>query len=156
MPPSSSPHPKLIALRMDLNVPKGGFWHVSEFMTRRGGAYTAATGLPFPRPIPSLDRFTDTWKELVKPLALDRPVSVADPPTRGRSWPLQSWARYTQSHSPLVDTIDWKRPLTFLFRGDAYPCAGGSWTQLSIGRLNHGARGRTPAYAWVIGMAVWG
>ena len=51
------PAPKLIGLLMDLNVPKGGFRHVSEFMTRRGAAYTAATGLPFPRPIPSRDRF---------------------------------------------------------------------------------------------------
>ena len=83
----------------------------------------------------------DTWKELVKPLALDRPVSVVDPPTSGRSWPLQLWARYIQSRPPLVDTIDWKRPLTFLLRGDAYPCTGGSWTQLSIVLLNHGVRG---------------
>ena len=84
------PAPELIGLLMDLNIPKGGFRHVSEFLTRRGAAYTAATGLPFPRPIPSRDRFMDTWKELVKPLALDRPVSVADPPTSGRScncWP---------------------------------------------------------------------
>ena len=101
-----SPAPELIGLIMDLNVPKGGFRHVSEFMTRRAGAYTAAAGLPFPRPIPSRDRFMDTWKELVKPLALDRPVSVADPPTSGRSWPLQSWARYIQSRPPLVDTMD--------------------------------------------------
>ena len=79
------PAPKLIGLLMDLNVPKGGFQHVSVFMTRRGAAHTAATRLPFPRPIPSCDRFMDTWKELVKPLALDRPVSVADPPTSGRS-----------------------------------------------------------------------
>ena len=40
--------------------------------------------------------------------------------------------------------------------GDAYPCAGGSWTQLPIGLLNHGKRGCTPAYLWVIGMAVCG
>ena len=150
------PAPELIGLLMDLNVPKGGFRHVSKFMTCRGAAYTAATGLPFPRPIPSCDQFMDTWKELVKPLALDRPVSVADPPTSGRSWPLQSWACYIQSRPPLVDTIDWKRPLTFLLRGDAYRCAGGSWTQLSIGLLNHGARGRTPAHVWVIGMAECG
>ena len=110
------PAPELIGLLMDLNVPKGGFRHVLEFMTRRGAAYTAATGLPFPRPIPSRDRFMDTWKELVKPLALDRPMSVADPPSSGRSWPLQSWARYIQSRLPLVDNIDWKRPLTFLLR----------------------------------------
>ena len=58
--------------------------------------------------------------------------------------------------SPLVDSIDWKRPLTFCLRGDAYPCAGGSWTQLSIGLLNHGARGQKSAYLWAIGMAVCG
>ena len=150
------PAPEWIGLCMHPNVTKGGFRHVSAFMTRRGAAYTAATGLPFPRPIPSRDRFMDTWKELVKPLALDRPVSVGDPPTSGRSWPLQSWARYIQSRPPLVDTIDWKRPLTFLLCGDAYPCAGGIWTQLSIGLLNRGARSRTPAYLWVIGMAVYG
>ena len=148
--------PGLIGLLMDLNVPKGSFQHVSEFMTRRGAAYTAASGLPFPRPTPARDRFMDAWKVLAKPLALDRPVSVADPPTSGRSWPLQLWAAYIQSRPPLVDTIDWKRPLTFLLRGGSYPCARGSWTQLSIGLLNHGARGRTPTYLWRIGMAVCG
>ena len=56
----------------------------------------------------------------------------------------------------LADTIDWKRPLTFLLRGDAYPFAVGRWTQLSIGLLIHGARARSPAYLWVIGMAVCG
>ena len=55
-----------------------------------------------------------------------------------------------------MDTIDWGRPLTFIASGDAYPCAGGSLTQLSIGLLNHGKRGRTPAYLWVIKMAVCG
>ena len=150
------PAPDLIGLLMDLNVPKFGFRHVSEYMSRRGSAYTAATGLPFPRPIPTRDTFTDTWKELVTPLYLRPPVSVPDPPASGRSWPLPSWARYVQSRPSLVDTIDLIRPLTFIVRGDAYPCAGGSWTQLSIGLLNQGALGRTPAYLWVIGMAVCG
>ena len=44
------PVPELIGLLMDLNVAKGGFRHVSEFMTCRGATYTAATGHPFPRP----------------------------------------------------------------------------------------------------------
>ena len=57
------PAPEWIGLLMDLNVPKGGFRLVLEFMTRRGTAYTAATGLPFPQPIPSRDHFSDTWKE---------------------------------------------------------------------------------------------
>ena len=88
------------------------------------GELAPTSSLTFPRPIPSLDRFMDTSKELIRPLALDRPVSVADPPTSGRSWPLQSWARYIQSLPPIVDTIHWKRPLTFLLRGEADVCAG--------------------------------
>ena len=63
-----------------------------------------------------------------------------DPPASGRSWPVHSWARYMQSRPRLVDINDWDRPLTFIVRGDAYPSAGGSWTQLSIGLLNHGKR----------------
>ena len=46
------PAPRLIGLLMDLNVSKGGFRHVSEFMPRRGAAYTAATGLLSPPPHP--------------------------------------------------------------------------------------------------------
>ena len=91
---------------------------------------------------------------MVKPLDLRPHVNVDDPPASGRSWPVHSWACYIQSRPPLVDSIDWNRPLTFIVRGDAYPCAGGSWTPLSIGLLNHGKRGRKPAYLWVIGMAV--
>ena len=150
------PVPDFIGLLMDLNVTKTGFRHLSEFMTRRGIDYTAATGHTFPRPIPTWQAFLDTWKDMAKPLELRPPVNVDDPPASGRSWPVHSWARYIQSRPPLVDTIDWNQPLTFIVRGDAYPCAGGSWTQLSIGLLNHGKRGRTPAYLWVIGMAVCG
>ena len=70
---------------------------------------------------------------------------------------LQRRSREPRDTRPsLVDTIDWTRPLTFIVRGDAYPCAGGSWTELSVGLPNHNARGRTPAYLWVIGMAVCG
>ena len=151
------PAPHLIGLLMEPNVTKTGYRHLSAFMTRRGLDYTAATGHRprIPAPYPQ-QAFLDTWKELVKAPELRPPVVVSDPPASGRSWPIHSWARYIQSRPPLVDTIHWTRPLTFILRGDAYPCAGGSWTQLSIGLLNHGKRGRTPAYLWVIGMAVCG
>ena len=43
------PAPELIALLMDLNVPKLGFRHVSQFMRRRGSACTAATASPLGR-----------------------------------------------------------------------------------------------------------
>ena len=45
-----------------------------------------------------------------------------------------------------MDTINWKRPLTFLLRGDTYTCAGGRWTRLSFGVPKHGAWARTPTY----------
>ena len=83
------------------------------------------------------------------PLALDRPVSVADPP-------IQSWAGYIQLCPPVVETVNWKRPLTFLLRGDAHSCAVGSWTKVFIGLINHGGWGQPPAYLWVIGRAVCG
>ena len=150
------PAPEFIGLLLDLNVTKTGFRHLSNFMTRRGIDYTAATGHTFPRPIPMRQAFLDTWKGMAKPLELRPPVNVDDPPASGCSWPVHSWVRYIPSRPPLVDTNEWDRPLTFIVRGDAYPCAGGSWTQLSIGLLNHGKRGRTPAYLWVIGMAVCG
>ena len=70
------PAPDLIGLLTDLNVPKLGFRHMSEYMSWRGSAYTAATGLPFPKPIPT----QDTWKELVTLLDPQPPVSIPDPP----------------------------------------------------------------------------
>ena len=115
--------PDLIGLLMDLNVPKVGFRHMMEYMSRRVSAYTAATGLPFTKPIPTRGAFADAWKEWVTPLDLRPPVSIPDPPASGRSWPLPSWARYVQSRPSLVVTIDWTRPLTFIVRGDVYPSA---------------------------------
>ena len=91
---------------------------------------------------------------MAKPLELRPPVNVDDPPAKGGGWAVHSWACYIQSRPPLVETIDWDRPLTCIVRGDAYPCAGGSWTKFSTGLLNHGKRGRTPTYLWVIGRAV--
>ena len=53
------PAPDLIGLLMHLNVPKVGFRHMMEYMSRWGLVYTAATGLPFPRPIPIREAITD-------------------------------------------------------------------------------------------------
>ena len=135
------PAPDLIGLLMDLNVPKLVFRHVSEYMSRRGSAYSAATGLPFPRPIPTRDTFTDTWKELVTPLDLRPPMSVPDPPASGRSWPLPSWARYVQSRPSLVETIDWTRPLTFIVVGmrTRAPVVVGCNSPLGSSTTAHGA-----------------
>ena len=131
------PAPDLIGLLMDLNVPKLGFRHVLESMSRRGSACAAATGLPFPRPIPT----RDTWKELVTPLDLRPPVSIPDPPASKRSWLLLSWARYVQSRLSLVDTIDWTGPLTFIVRGmrTLGPVVVGPNSPLGSSTTAHGA-----------------
>ena len=98
------PAPDLIGLLMDLNVTKTGFRHLSEFMTRRGIDYTAATGHTFRRPIPTQQAFLDMWKDMAKLLELRPPVNVDDPPASGRSWPhalmgpLHSIASTTSGH----------------------------------------------------------
>ena len=150
------PAPYLIGLLLELGAPQSGFGVFSEYITRRGDAYTARTGLPFPQPIPTRDQFDATWKSLTAPLALSPPVECAHPPSSARCWPLRSWAQYVQSRPALCQSIDWTRPLTFVVRRDGYLCAGGSWSQLSIGLLNHGVKARTPAFLWVVGMVVTG
>ena len=84
------PAPYLIGLLLELGAPRSGFRVLSEYITRRGNAYTARTGLPFPWPIPTRDQFDATWKSLTAPLALSSPVECADPPSSGRCWPLRS------------------------------------------------------------------
>ena len=59
----------LIGLLLELGAPRSGFRVLSEYITRRGDAYTARTGLPFPRPIPTRDQFDAMWKSLIAPLA---------------------------------------------------------------------------------------
>ena len=150
------PAPYPIGLLLKLGALRSGFRVFSEYISRRSDTYTARTGLPFPRPIPTRDQFYATWKSLTAPLALYTPVECADPPSSGRCWPLRSRAQYVQSRPVMCQSIDWTRPLTLVVRGDGYPCAGGSWSQLSVGLLNHGEKARTPAFLWVIRMAVTG
>ena len=118
--------PYLIGLLLELGAPRSGFRVLSEYITCRGDAYTARTGLPFPRAIPTGDQFDATWKSLTAPLALFPLVECAGPPSSGRCWPLRSWAQYMQSRPALCQSIDWTRPLTLVVRGDRYPCSGGS------------------------------
>ena len=67
------PAPYLIGLLLELGAPRSGFRVLSKYTTRRGSAYTARTGLPFPQPIPTRDQFDATWKSLTAPLALSPP-----------------------------------------------------------------------------------
>ena len=140
------PAPYLMGLLLELGAPRSGFRVLSEYITRRSDTYTARTGLPFPRPIPTGYQFEATWKSWTAPLVLSPPVECANPPSSGRCWPLWSWAQYVQSRPALWQSIDWTRPVSFVVRGDGYPCAVGSWPQLSVGLLNHGVEARRPAF----------
>ena len=55
------PAPYLIVLLLKLGAPRSGFRVLSEHITHRNDAYTAGTGLPFPRPIPTRNQFDATW-----------------------------------------------------------------------------------------------
>ena len=153
------PAPYLIGLLLALGAPWSGFCLLSEYITHRGNAYTARTGLPFPLPIPTRDQFDATWKSLTAPLALSPQMECADPPSLGCCWPLRSWAQCGQSRPALCQSIDWTRPLTLVVRGDGYPCAGGSWSQLSVGLLMGKRRAHPPSYwssAWPSrGTRIW-
>ena len=73
----------LIGLLLELAGPRSGFRVLSEYIIRQGDAYTARTGLPFPAPIPTRDRFNAMWKSLTAPLALSPSGECADPPIVG-------------------------------------------------------------------------
>ena len=79
-----SPAPYLIGLLLELGEPRSGFGMLIETITRRDGAYTARTGLLFPRPIPTRDQFDAIWKSLTAHLALSHLVDCADPLASGR------------------------------------------------------------------------
>ena len=88
-------------------------------------------------------------------MQLDDPVATVLPKATGISWPFASWVKYTLSQPGLVGSIDRSFLLTFIVRGDAYPVAGGHWTQLTISLANfdHLARPPPPAGLWVLSMA---
>ena len=54
------PAPYVIGLFLELGAPRSGFRVLSEYITRRGDAYTARTGLPFGWPTPTRDQFDAT------------------------------------------------------------------------------------------------
>ena len=79
-------------------------------MSCRGTACVAAMGPPLPQPIPTWEKFIDTWMPLATCLEVRPTVSIPDPRRSGRSWPLQFLAKYVQSRPSFVDHSDLTRP----------------------------------------------
>ena len=86
-------------------------------------------------------------------MQLLEPVATVLPKATGISWPFTSWVTYILSTPGLVRSINRNFPLTFIVQGDAYPVAGGNWTQLTISLANFDRLARSPAGLWVLSMA---
>ena len=143
-------------LILNLRAPKSAWRTLSEVYTLQGLKCTATTGLPFARPFCPERAFQQRWQDLLAPLELAPAVSTSDSKATGISWPWASWLRYIASQPPLCRMIDRSFPLTFIVRGDGYPCAGGEWSQWSVSIAGMGLWGRIPACVWVIGLAICG
>ena len=143
-------------LILNLRAPKSTWRSLSKVYTLRGLKYTAATGLPFAGPICPERAFQQRWQELLAPLELEPAVSTSDLKATGVRWPWAWWLHYIASQPPLCRMIDWSFALTFIVKGDSYPCAGGEWSQLSVSIVNMGLWGCIPACAWIIRLAICG
>ena len=104
------------------------------------------------RPICPERDFQARWKELVVPVELDDPVATVLPKATGISWPFASWVKYILSRPGLGGVNQSLLPVNIV-RGDAYPVAGGNWTQLTISLANFDRLARSPAGLWVLSMA---
>ena len=78
-------------------------------------------------------------------MELDPPAAMVLPKATGISWPFAPWVKYIFSRPGLVRLINRSFPLTFIVRGDAYPVAGGNWTQLTISLAYFDRLARSPA-----------
>ena len=91
----------------------------------------------------------DTWKGLTSLCALESPTWYNH--TVSISWPLKERLEYLQSQDAFWDTVaDPQDGITLIIRGDGYPVAGCSWTQLNVSIMDHGRHVRTTSHMWVI------
>ena len=77
-------------------------------------------------------------------MELDPPVATVLSKATGISWLFASWVTYIFYCLGSVRSINRSFPLTFIVRGDAYPVAGGNWTQLTISLANFDRLARSP------------
>ena len=141
-------------LVLNMRAPKSSWRTLSKLYTLRKLEYhRTIPGGPYSRPICTERDFQACWKELVAPVQLDEPVATVLPKATGISWPFASWVTYILSRPGLVRSINRNFPLTFIAWGDAYPVAGGNWTQLTISLANFDHLARSPAGLWVLSMA---
>ena len=148
------PPTAMCELVLNMRAPKSSWRTLSELYTLRKLEYhrTVPSG-PYSHPICTRRAFQARWKDLVAPVQLDNPVATVLPKATGISWPFASWVTYILSRPGLVRSINRTFPLTFIVRRDAYPVAGGNWTQPTISLANFERLDRSPSGLWVLSMA---
>ena len=131
------PPPAMCELVLNMRAPKSSRRPLWELYTlhKLVSHRTVPVG-PYSRPICTEWDFPARWKELVAPMQLDEPVATVLHKATGISWPFASWVTYILSRPGLVQPMNRNVPLTSMVRGDAYPVAGGNWTQLTISWAN--------------------
>ena len=148
------PPTAMCALVLNMRAPKSSWRTLSELYTLCKLEYhRTVPGDPYSRPICTEGAFQARWKELVAPVQLDDPVATVLPKATRISWPFASWVTYILSRPGLVRSINRYFPLTFIVRRDAYPVAGGNWTQPTISLATFDRLARSPAGLWVLSMA---
>ena len=141
-------------LVLTMRNPKSSWRTLSELYTPRKLEYQRTIpSAPWSRPICTERDFQARWKGLVAPVQLDPPVASVLPKATGISWPFAPWVKYILFRPGLVRLINRTFPLMFIVRGDAYPVAGGNWTQLTISLATFDRLARSAAGLWVLSMA---
>ena len=143
---------RALCLIVALGLSRAKYRHLLSFASAKQQAYFNATGIRVPNLFPGRRTVDDTWKGLTSLCALESPTWYNN--TVQISWPLEEWLEYVQSQDAIWDTVaDPQDGITMVIRGDGYPVAGCSWTQLNVSIMDHGRHARTTSNMWVISLA---
>ena len=141
-----------LCLMVALGLSRAKYRHLLSFASAKQQAYFNATGVRLPNLFPGPQTVEDTWKSLTSLCTLESPTWYNN--TVSISWPLEEWLEYVQSQDAIWDTVaDPQDGITLIIRGDGYPVAGCSWTQLNVWIMDHGRHARTTSHMWVISLA---
>ena len=141
-----------MCLIVALGLSRAKYRHLLSFASAKQQAYFNATGVRVPNLFPGRQTVEDTWKCLTSHCTLESPTWYNN--TVSISWPLQKWLEYVQSQDAIWDTVaDPQDGITLIIRGDGYPVAGCSWTQLNVSIMDHRRHARTTSHMWVISLA---
>ena len=141
-----------VCLIVALGLSRAKYRHLLLFASAKKQAYFNATGVRVPNLFPGRRTVEDTWKSLTSLCTLESSTWYNS--TVPISWQLEEWVEYVQSQDAIWDTVaDPQDGITLIIRGDGYPVAGCSWTQLNVSIMDHGRHARTTSHMWVISLA---